>query len=66
VGQIKYEASVEEIFDVRILPNMRRPGIVNHYKNDKSMLITMPQGNYWANIPSEEADANTYGSETSN
>lgn len=47
-GYIKYENSVEEIFDIRILPGMKRPGILNHYKEEHSMLITLPQGNYWA------------------
>jgi uncharacterized protein (TIGR03032 family) len=50
-GFIKYENSVEEIFDIRILPDMKRPGILNHYKDDHTMLITLPQGNYWAQNP---------------
>lgn len=47
-GHIKYENSVEEIFDIRVLPGMRRPGILNNFKDDHAQLITMPQGNYWA------------------
>ncbi|MEK6781262.1 MAG: TIGR03032 family protein [Bacteroidota bacterium] len=52
-AHIKYENSVEEIFDVRVLKGMKRPGILNHYKDEHSMLITMPQGNYWAQLPDE-------------
>jgi uncharacterized protein (TIGR03032 family) len=52
---LKYESSVEEIFDVRILKGMKRPGILNHYKNEQSLLITLPQGNYWTKEP-EESD----------
>ncbi|MBP9925890.1 MAG: TIGR03032 family protein [Cyclobacteriaceae bacterium] len=47
VGHIKYENSVEEIYDVRVLPNVRRPGVLNHYQEDHLMAITLPQGNYW-------------------
>lgn len=55
-GHIKYENSVEEIFDLRILKGMRRPGILNHYKDEHSMLITMPDGNYWAMPPEKQLD----------
>ena len=55
-GHIKYENSVEEIFDLRILKGMKRPGILNHYKNEHSMLITMPDGNYWAMAPEKDSD----------
>lgn len=47
IGYIKYENSVEEIYDVRVLPNIRRPGVLNHYQEDHLMAITLPTGNYW-------------------
>lgn len=47
VGYIKYENSVEEIYDIRILHNTRRPGVVNHYQEDHLIAITLPTGNYW-------------------
>jgi len=47
VGYIKYENSVEEIYDVRALPNTRRPGVLNHYQEDHLTAITLPNGNYW-------------------
>jgi uncharacterized protein (TIGR03032 family) len=47
IGHIKYENSVEEIYDVRVLPKTRRPGVLNHYQEDHLMAITLPQGNYW-------------------
>jgi len=53
-GHIKYENSVEEIYDVKILNNIRRPGILNHYKDEQKMLVTMPQGSYWATPPKAE------------
>jgi uncharacterized protein (TIGR03032 family) len=53
-GHIKYENSVEEIFEVRVLKGTKRPGIINHYKNEQAALITMPAGNYWAQIKEED------------
>lgn len=47
VGYIKYENSVEEIYDVRVLPNTRRPGVLNHYQEGHLTAITLPNGNYW-------------------
>lgn len=48
VGHIKYETSVEEIYDVKIIPNTKRPGILNHLKEDFRMGLTTPGVNYWA------------------
>ena len=56
-GHIQYENSVEEIFDVRILKGMKRPGILNHYKNEQNALITMPHGSYWAQTSPDEPDS---------
>lgn len=53
VGYIKYENSVEEIYDVRILHSMR-PGVVNHYQDDHLVAITLPSGNYWT-VPEPKA-----------
>lgn len=54
VGQIRYESSVEEIYDVRIIPGARRPGILNHYGEDHLAALTLPTGSYWAKPQPEE------------
>lgn len=46
-GFIKYENSVEEIYDVKILPGMQRPGILNHEKPDFRMAISTPEKTFW-------------------
>lgn len=46
-GYIKYENSVEEIYDVKVLPGMQRPGILNHEKPDFRMAISTPQKTFW-------------------
>jgi uncharacterized protein (TIGR03032 family) len=49
---IKYENSVEEIYDVRILPGMIRPGILNHEKPEFRLALDIPGRTFWAK-PSE-------------
>lgn len=47
VGYIKYETSVEEIYDIRILPDMSRPGLLNHQKEDHKIALTSKVGDFW-------------------
>jgi uncharacterized protein (TIGR03032 family) len=54
VGEIIYKASVEEIYDVQILPNMIRPGILNTQKPEYKMGLSTPESTYWAR-PNPEA-----------
>lgn len=46
-GYIKYENNVDEIYDVRILPGMNRPGLLSAEKTNKVMAITTPEKDYW-------------------
>jgi uncharacterized protein (TIGR03032 family) len=48
VGEIIYKASVEEIYDVQILPDMIRPGILNTQKPEYKMGLSTPESTYWA------------------
>ncbi|MEO1049231.1 MAG: TIGR03032 family protein [Bacteroidota bacterium] len=48
VGQIKYETSVEEIYDVKVIPNTRRPGLLSHEKPEHRLALSTPQGDFWA------------------
>jgi hypothetical protein len=48
VGHIKYESSVEEIYDVQILEDVRRPGILNTQNPLHKMSIVTPEVTYWA------------------
>jgi len=53
VGFIKYENSVEEIYDVRVLPGMQRPGILNHEKPEFRMALSTPDKTFWAKPESQ-------------
>jgi uncharacterized protein (TIGR03032 family) len=47
VGFLKYENSVEEIYDVRILNGMRRPNLLNHLKQEHRLPLTTPADDFW-------------------
>ncbi len=48
VGYIKYEASVDEIFDVCVLQGTTRPGLLNTLKPEYKMGISLPETSFWA------------------
>jgi len=48
VGYIRYEASVEEIYSVQVLPNIRRPGMASIDKDDHNHCIVTPTDTFWA------------------
>lgn len=53
-GVIKYENSVEEIYDVKVLPNMQRPGILNHEKPDFRMAVSTPEKTFWGQMKADD------------
>lgn len=48
VGKLIYQTSVDEIYDVQVLPGMLRPGILNTIKEDYKMGLMTPDSTYWA------------------
>ena len=48
VGNIMYENSVDEIYDVKVLPNTVRPNIINPNHESVNIAITTPDNSYWA------------------
>ncbi len=48
VGYIKYETSVDEIYDVRIIQGTVRPGLLSTMKPEYKMAITLPGFDFWA------------------
>lgn len=47
-GHIRYEDSVEEIYDIRVLPNKKRPNILNTSTPDHRYSIALPGDSFWA------------------
>lgn len=48
VGKIIYHSSVDEIYDVQILPNYIRPNIFNTLNDNFRMALSTPESAYWA------------------
>jgi uncharacterized protein (TIGR03032 family) len=48
VAEVRYQASVDEIYDVRIIPNCQRPGILNTEKPEYKLGLSTPNATYWA------------------
>lgn len=48
VGHIRYQASVEEIYDVKIIPHRIRPGILNHTTQDHRRGLNTPEFDFWS------------------
>lgn len=53
VGQLRYESSVEEIYDIQVIPNARRPGMMSLSKDTFRRAITTPDATFWALSESE-------------
>ncbi len=51
VGEIHYHTSVDEIYDVQIIPGYMRPGILNTEKPEHKLGLTTPQMTFWAKTP---------------
>lgn len=48
VGHIRYQTSVEEIYDVQILPDTLRPGVLNHTTNTHRLALHTKEAAFWA------------------
>jgi uncharacterized protein (TIGR03032 family) len=49
-GEIKYHASVDEIYDIQVLPDKLRPNIFNTIQQDYKKGLSIPGSTYWADF----------------
>ena len=47
VGDLRYLRSCEEIYDVQVLPGMRRPGLLGIHDDTYHRALSMPDQTYW-------------------
>lgn len=47
-GKISYQTSLDEIYDVHVLPGKTRPNILNTIRPDHKEGVTTPDSTYWA------------------
>lgn len=57
VAWLKYETSVDEIYDVQLLPGLRRPGILAPSGEEASMAMLSSHAGYWGKNAKDEAEA---------
>lgn len=50
VGNIHYRSSVDEIYDVHVLHNKKRPNILNTLTDDYKAALMIPTATYWAKM----------------
>ena len=50
VGSIIYQSSLDEIYDVHIIPEKRRPNILNTIKDDYKKGLMIPDTTFWATL----------------
>lgn len=51
VGFLRYQTSVDEIYDIQVIPGLRRPGILNTMTDDHKMSLSIPNSSFWAKNP---------------
>lgn len=53
VGQLVYENSCEEIYDILIVPGKCRPNILRYDQDIHLHALSIPEATYWAALPDE-------------
>lgn len=56
VGQLRYENSCEEIYDVKVLHGCRRPNILRVDQQVHRYAVATPESTYWAALPDEPSN----------
>lgn len=54
VAELTYRASVDELYDVLVLPGMRRPNALNTAGEAHKHALATPQTTFWARSPAEQ------------
>jgi len=47
MAKLTYHASVDEIYDIQVLPNIVRPNIINTYQETHFKAVHIPEKTYW-------------------
>lgn len=49
-GEIRYTNSVDEIYDIKVLPKLLRPNILNRSMPESQLGISIPNQSFWATL----------------
>lgn len=50
VGTVRYHDTLEEIYDIHVLPRLRRPGILGPEDETHRKALALPETSYWARL----------------
>ncbi|MBX3177233.1 MAG: TIGR03032 family protein [Candidatus Hydrogenedentes bacterium] len=64
VGQLEYLNSCEEIYDVQVLPGLRRPGILGTLNDVHLRGLSLPETTYWGSADEPREPAGPPGPDT--
>jgi uncharacterized protein (TIGR03032 family) len=56
VADLRYLRSCEEIYDIQVLPGLRRPGLLGLHDNSYRMALSAPEMTFWAREREEAAE----------
>jgi uncharacterized protein (TIGR03032 family) len=59
VGQLRYENSCDEIYDVKVLPGRRRPNILRVDQDIHRYAVATPEATFWAPIPDDSSNSSS-------
>jgi hypothetical protein len=55
VAELRYLRSCEEIYDVQVLPGMRRPGLLGVHDDVHRRALSLPDQTFWGREPKGES-----------
>ncbi len=55
VGDIRYLRSCEEIYDVQVLPGLRRPGVLGVHDDTHKRALSLPDQTFWGKAPDSDS-----------
>ena len=54
MAKLTYHSSVDEIYDIQVIPEVKRPNIINTLKGDHHRAVHLPGAATWASTPEEK------------
>lgn len=51
IGDIRYQQSVDEIYNVQMMPGVLKTGILNHTTPTHRLVLHTPDAGFWADLP---------------
>jgi len=56
VASLRYLRTCEEIYDIQVLPGMRRPGLLGVHDETYRRALSLPEQTFWGRAPEPEKD----------